>query len=128
MTADSLTQRSSLLVDASQSGVIANKPTSPSPSRNPAIVDHAAAAATDLVPHPALAETATAPSPSPVDVDHVAVAGTDPAPHPALAEAATDLSPSPVAEHAAVAATDPAPRPATNPHIIRAAALAADSR
>ncbi len=105
---------------------LAGTATVPSPS--PAVVDHAAVAVTDPAPHPALAETATAPSPSPAVVDHAAVAVTAPAPHPALAEAATGPSPSPVADHAAVAATDPAPHPATDPHIIRAAALAADSR
>ena len=91
--------RSSLVVGASPSGVTANEATSPSRNLNPAIADHAAVAETDPVPHPALAGTATVPSPSPAVVDHAAVAVTDPAPHPA-----------------------------TDPHIIRATALAVGSR
>jgi hypothetical protein len=126
VTACSQTLRSSLAASASLNGVIANKATSPSPSL--AIADHAAVAVTVLAPHPALAATATVPSPNPALADHAVVAVTVLVRHPALAVAATVPSPSLVVDHAAVAETDPAPHPATDPHIIRATALAVGSR
>jgi hypothetical protein len=126
VTACSQTLRSSLAASASLNGVTVNKATSR--NLNLAIADHAAVAVTVLAPRPALAATATVPSLSPALADHAAVAVTVLVRHPALAEAATDPSPSPVADHAAVAETDPAPHPATDPHIIRATALAVGSR